>query len=191
MAALHQQRRKIAAKLPVNPDARGHGGGKHLRDRAFNLLDDVEFFDVAFAQLRVAHDLGDDPVGARDFLLDDFDLLDRVRSGVAQGALQRKGGAVDDGQRIFDLVGKFGGQPAGGTQLPFARGKFLRFLDGPPLAFPTAPARRNSTPSSAAAPPAATRPARPSLHARSGPARVACNSSKFIEPETSSATTST
>ena len=75
-------------------------------------------------------------VGARDLLLDDFDLLRRrVGLAVAQRALQRERGVVDDGQRIFDLVRELGGEPAGGTQLAFARGEFARFLGGELLAF--------------------------------------------------------
>jgi hypothetical protein len=78
MAALHQQRRNIAAGLDVHPDARRDGVREHLSDGAFHLGDDVEFFNVAFGQLRIAHDLGDDLVGARDLLLDDFELLGRL-----------------------------------------------------------------------------------------------------------------
>ena len=116
-------------------NARRHGGRKHLRDGAVEFLDDVEFFDMAFTQLRVAHDLGDDLIGAGDFLLDDSDLLRGFGPGVPQGALQRECGAVDDRQRIFDLMRKLGGEPSGGMQLSFPRGEFLRFLDGQPLAF--------------------------------------------------------
>ena len=50
-------------------------------------------------------------------------------------ALQREGGVVDDGQRVLDLVGELGRQPAGGAQLAFAHGELARFLHGPPLAF--------------------------------------------------------
>src|ERR1035441_7081588 len=54
---------------------------------------------------------------------------------ITQRALQRVGGVADDRQRIFYLVRKFGGQPAGGMQLPFARGKFARLQNCLPLAF--------------------------------------------------------
>ena len=113
----------------------GTAGGKTCAMARVEFLDDIEFLDAAFAQLRVAHDLRDDPVGARNLLLDDFDLRRDVGFAVAQGALQREGGVVDDGERIFDLMGELGGEPTGGAQLAFARGKFFRFLDGQPLAF--------------------------------------------------------
>ena len=74
-------------------------------------------------------------VGARDFLLDDFDLLRRAGLAVTQRALQREGGVVDDGERIFDLMRELGGEPAGGAQLAFARGEFARLLGRLPLPF--------------------------------------------------------
>ena len=119
----------------MNLNSRRHRRRENLRDGAVEFLDHVELFDVPFAQLRVAHDLRDDAVGVRDLLLDDFDLLRRVGFAVAEGALQRERGVVDDGERIFDLMRELGGEPAGGAQLALARGKFFRFLDGQPLAF--------------------------------------------------------
>jgi len=95
----------------------------------------ARFFYVAFAQLRVAHDLRDGPVGAGDFFLDDFDLLRGDGFAVTQGALQRERNIVDDRQRVFDLMRKLGSESSGRMQLPFARGKFFRFLGGQSLAF--------------------------------------------------------
>ena len=56
------------------------------------------------------------------------------------------------GQRIFDLMREFGGQPAGGMQLAFARGEFSGLLDRPAAGVPATPARRNSKASAATAP---------------------------------------
>ena len=111
------------------------GRGKDSLDGAVQFLDHVELFDVALAQLRVAHDLRDDPVGALDFLLDDLDLLGRLRFAFFEGALQGERGVVDDGQRILDLVRELGGEPAGGAQLAFAHRKLAGFLLRAPLPF--------------------------------------------------------
>jgi len=51
---------------------------------------DVEFFNAALAQLRIAHDLRDDPVGMLDFLLDDLDLLGDFEAALLEGALEGK-----------------------------------------------------------------------------------------------------
>ena len=152
MLALHQQGRKSLAEFAVNADARRHGGRKNLRDGAVEFLDHVQFFNAAFGQLRVSHDLGDDPVGARNFFLNNFDLLRGSGFAVAQGALERERGIIDDGQRIFDLMGEFGGEPSGGMQLSFARGKFVGFLDRQAVAVRATPARRNRKSSSATRP---------------------------------------
>ena len=149
--------------MDLNPGR--HGGGKHLRDGAVEFLDDVQFFDAAFAQLRVAHDLGDDLVGARHFLLDDFDLLRDFGLAVAQGALQRKCGVVDDGQRIFDLMRKLGGQPCRRNATVLRARRIPPLPRRPAAGVPAAPARRNSKPSSATAPPAAAQTARPNPRA--------------------------
>ena len=90
MAALHQQWRKIVAVFAVDLNARRHRGRKHLRDGAIEFRDDIQFFDMAFAQLRVTHDLGDDLVGARDFLLNDFDLLRDFGLGRRAGSVAAK-----------------------------------------------------------------------------------------------------
>jgi len=116
-------------RMRVDLNARWHDGREHLRNGAVEFLDDVEFFDMTFTQLRIAHDLGDDLIGARDLLLNDSDLLRDFSSGVPQGALQRKGGAVDDGQRILDLMRKLCASLPG-TQLSFPRAN-LRFLGCP------------------------------------------------------------
>ena len=129
MAALHQQRRKPSAEFAMNLNAGRHGRRENLRDGAFEFLDDVQFFHAPFAQLRITHDLGDDPVGARNLFLDDFDLLRRVGFAIAQGALEREGGIVDHGEGVFDLMGEFGGKPARRMQLSFAGGEFLGFLE--------------------------------------------------------------
>ncbi len=134
MAALHEQRLTIPAEFAPDTNPGRHGWRKHLRDGAVEFLDDVQLLNAALAQLRITHDPGDDPVGARDLLLDDFNLLRRAGFAGAKRALQRERGVVDDGQRILDLVREFGGEPAGGVQLAFPRGKFRRLLGGPPLA---------------------------------------------------------
>ena len=112
--------RSLRSLIPV-----GKAAGKTCRWPA-RFPRQLQFFHAAFVQLRVAHDLGDHLVGPGHFFLDDFNLQGGGAFGLAQGARQRIGGVVDDGQRIFDLVGEFGGQPAGGMQLGFARGEFGR-----------------------------------------------------------------
>ena len=88
------------------------------------------------------------------------------------GALQRERGVVDDGQRIFDLMREFGGQPAGGAQLPFARGEFARLLRGEPLAFQQQFQAGTTDRREQQHDHAAGRTAGPNLRASSNPARA-------------------
>src|SRR6266581_6969089 len=113
----------------MNFDFGIHGGGEYFFDGALQFFDEVNLFDTAFAELSVAHDLGDDPIGALDLLFDDFDLFGG-RFALGKRALQGIGGIIDDGQRVLELVGEFSGQAPGGLQLSFANGKLAQFLFG-------------------------------------------------------------
>ena len=107
---------------------------KHLRDGAVQLLDHVQLFHAALAQLRVAHDLRDDPVRALDFFLDDLDLLGASRALPSLSARWReKAALLMMAERILDLVRDLGRQPARRAQLPFAHRELARFLLRPPL----------------------------------------------------------
>ena len=108
---------------------------KDLRDGPVQFFHHAELFHAALAQLRVAHDAGDDPIRPLNFLLDDSNLLRRVGSAFFQGALQRKRRVVDNGQRILNLMGKLGRQSSGGAQLAFAHGELAGLLLGPALPF--------------------------------------------------------
>ena len=133
MAALHEQGRKLAAIIPVDPDRVSRRRRKHLGDGVIQFLNHVQLLHVAFAQLRVAHDLRDDPVGVLDFLLDDSDLLGRDRLALLERALQREGGVVDNGERVFDLMRELGRHTPGGAQLAFPHRELARFFHRPPL----------------------------------------------------------
>jgi hypothetical protein len=134
---LHQQRRKTVVILPLNANVTRDPGGEDLLNDPIQFFGDTELFDPALRQLRVTHDLRDDPVGLGDFLADDLDLHRRSGLGVFYGPLQGKRHVVDDGERILDLMGELGRQPAGTVKLLVAP---------PPLAVarPPAPARRSS-----------------------------------------------
>ena len=71
--------------------------GGNLKQGAVEFVHHAELFHPALAQLRVAHDLDDDLIRARDLFLDDVDLLGGPRAPLADGALQREGSVVDDG----------------------------------------------------------------------------------------------
>ena len=135
MAALHEQGRKFARVIAMDVDRVSRGRRKHLGDGMIQLFDHVQPLHVAFAQLRVAHDLRDDPVGVLDLLLDNADLLGRDRLALLERPLQREGRVVDDGERVLDLMRELGRHTPGGAQLAFAHGKLARFLHRPPLPF--------------------------------------------------------
>ncbi len=135
MVALHEERREIICVFAVYFDFCGDGGRENPGDSAFQFRDDFEFFNAAFAEFGVAHDLSNDAVRPRDLLLDDFDLLGGGILYFRQGTLKREGSVGDDGEGVFNLMGKLGGEAAGGMQLAFADGEFARFLQFAALAF--------------------------------------------------------
>ena len=67
-------------------------------------------------QPSVAHQIGDDPIGAGHFFTDDGDLLGDGLP-LTDRLLQRVGGVVNDPERILQLMSDLGGQTAGGFQL--------------------------------------------------------------------------
>jgi len=109
--------------------------GEDLKDGVVNFGGDLQALDAPFGQLGVAHQDGENLVGAADFLADDADLLLDAELAVVDGALQAEGGVGDDAERILDLVGDFGGEAPGGAKTFLADGKFGGFGLGALLFF--------------------------------------------------------
>ena len=90
---------------------------------------------MAFAQLRIAHDLRDDPIRMLDLLLDNSNLLGRDRFALLERPLQREGRVVDNGQRVLDLVRKLRRHAPRRAQLAFPHRELVRLFHRPPLPF--------------------------------------------------------
>src|ERR1017187_7737786 len=75
MAALHEHGRKLCLVITVDSDRVSRCPRKDLGDGLIKFLNQIEPLHVAFAQLRVAHDLRNDSVRMLDFLLNDLDLF--------------------------------------------------------------------------------------------------------------------
>src|SRR6266849_6590800 len=128
MPALRQQDRQMRSVMPLNFRLVPGEGRQHFGDGAVQLLVDPEFLHLAFGQLRVAHDFGDDAVGALDLLADDLNLLQAGVFAFLERALNGVSGVVDDAQRILYLVGDLRGQLAGRTELLLPGREFTGFF---------------------------------------------------------------
>ena len=99
------------------------------------LLDHVQALHVAFRQLGIAHQFGDDLVGPLHLLANDLDLFIHRRVPFLQRAVKTEGGIVDDSQRVLDLMSDLGRQPSCGAQTFLPDGEFRRLGFGPLLFF--------------------------------------------------------
>src|SRR5712692_11251319 len=133
MPALRQQDRQMRRVIPLNLGLVPGEGRQHFRDGAVKLLVDLQFLHLAFGQLRVAHDFGDDAIGAIDLLADDLNLLQAGVFAFEERALNGVSGVVDDAQRILYLVGDLRGQLAGRTELLLPGREFTGFFGRLPL----------------------------------------------------------
>src|SRR5712691_1522761 len=133
MPALRQQDRQMRSVVPLNFSLVPGEGRQHFRDGAVKLLVDLQFLHLAFGQLRVAHDFGDDAVGALDLFADDLNLLQAGVFAFEERALNGIGGVVDDAQRILYLVGDLRGQLPGRAQLLLPGREFTGFFRRLPL----------------------------------------------------------
>src|SRR4029453_7262665 len=127
---LHQERRKVGREITVDTDGVICPRWKHSFNCSVQFLDNVELLHAPLAQLRVAHDLSDNPIRALNLLLDDPDLLSGAVPAILQGALERKSRVVDYCQRVLNLMHELSRHSSGGAQLPFAHCKLTRFFFG-------------------------------------------------------------
>ena len=133
--SLHEDGGEIGGVVALDADLVFGGGGEDLKDGVVNFGGDLQALDTPLGQLGVAHQDGEDLVGAADFLADDGDLLLDGEFAVVDGALEAEGGVGDDAEGIFDFMGDFGGEAAGGAETFLADGEFGGFGLGALLLF--------------------------------------------------------
>jgi hypothetical protein len=124
MLPLHEDGWQIGGVKTIDADIVFGGGREDLQDGIVKFGGDFEALDAAFGQLGVAHEDGEDLVGAANFLADDFDLFLDGEFALVHGALQAEGGVGDNAEGVFDFVGDFRGEAAGGAKTFLADGEF-------------------------------------------------------------------